>query len=119
VLATLAGGGDAAESAIIWQVRLPRLVLGCAVGAAPALSGATLRNPSPIRPGRRDRRRHSSTVKSELCAQAIVDTTISVVPMGNPALFLTPSCPASAPGICLGWRARARYIRVFSLALGG
>jgi iron complex transport system permease protein len=49
VLATLAGGGDAAESAIIWQIRLPRLVLGCAVGAALALSGATLqgmlRNP--------------------------------------------------------------------------
>src|SRR5690625_2396580 len=49
VIMTLAGGGDSAESAIIWQIRMPRLVLGCAVGAALALSGAALqgalRNP--------------------------------------------------------------------------
>lgn len=49
VLAALAGGGDPTESAILLQIRLPRLVLACATGAALALSGAVLqgmlRNP--------------------------------------------------------------------------
>jgi iron complex transport system permease protein len=50
VLAALAGGGGAAESAILGRsIRLPRLVLGCATGAALALSRAVLqgmlRNP--------------------------------------------------------------------------
>jgi iron complex transport system permease protein len=49
VLAALFGLGDAAESAIVLQIRLPRLLLGLAVGSALALSGAALqgmlRNP--------------------------------------------------------------------------
>ncbi|MEO1533032.1 MAG: iron ABC transporter permease [Pseudomonadota bacterium] len=49
VIGTLAGGGSAAESAIIWQIRLPRIVLGLATGAALAVAGAALqgvlRNP--------------------------------------------------------------------------
>ncbi|MEO0425808.1 MAG: iron ABC transporter permease [Pseudomonadota bacterium] len=49
LLATLAGGGTPAESAIVWQIRLPRVLLGLATGAALALAGAALqgvlRNP--------------------------------------------------------------------------
>lgn len=49
VLATLLGEGGPAESAILWQIRMPRLLLGLAVGTALALSGAALqgllRNP--------------------------------------------------------------------------
>lgn len=49
VLAALVGFGNDVENAIIWQIRLPRLVLGMAVGTALALSGAVLqgvlRNP--------------------------------------------------------------------------
>lgn len=49
IIATLSGNGSPSETAIIWQIRLPRLVLGCAVGTALALSGAALqgalRNP--------------------------------------------------------------------------
>ncbi|MEM0943467.1 MAG: iron chelate uptake ABC transporter family permease subunit, partial [Pseudomonadota bacterium] len=49
VLAGLFGSGTPVEHAIIWQIRLPRLMLGIAVGLALALSGAALqgvlRNP--------------------------------------------------------------------------
>ncbi|MEM1421622.1 MAG: iron ABC transporter permease [Pseudomonadota bacterium] len=49
VIATLFGAGDGVESAIILQIRLPRLLLGIAVGTALALAGASLqgvlRNP--------------------------------------------------------------------------
>ena len=49
VLATLTGRGTDVESAIIWQIRLPRLTLGIAVGASLAVAGAALqgvlRNP--------------------------------------------------------------------------
>ncbi|MEM7506756.1 MAG: iron ABC transporter permease [Pseudomonadota bacterium] len=49
VLATLAGWGNETEAAIIWQIRLPRVALGIAVGLALALAGASLqgllRNP--------------------------------------------------------------------------
>ncbi|MEM1346135.1 MAG: iron ABC transporter permease [Pseudomonadota bacterium] len=49
VLAALIGQGTQIETAIIWQIRLPRLLLGFATGAALALSGAALqgvlRNP--------------------------------------------------------------------------
>lgn len=49
VLATLTGQGSEMEAAILWQIRLPRLVLGIAAGAALALAGAALqgilRNP--------------------------------------------------------------------------
>ncbi|MEM9013330.1 MAG: iron ABC transporter permease [Pseudomonadota bacterium] len=49
VFAALAGQGTEVEEAIIWQIRLPRLLLGLAVGAALALAGASLqgvlRNP--------------------------------------------------------------------------
>lgn len=47
--ATLLGQGNAVETAVFWVIRLPRLLLGLAAGAALALSGAalqgTLRNP--------------------------------------------------------------------------
>lgn len=49
VLAALVGSGDPVGTAIVWQIRLPRIVLGLAVGAALALSGSALqgalRNP--------------------------------------------------------------------------
>ncbi|MEM8699461.1 MAG: iron ABC transporter permease, partial [Pseudomonadota bacterium] len=49
VIATLMGQGTPVETAIIWQIRLPRILLGVAVGTALALSGASLqgllRNP--------------------------------------------------------------------------
>lgn len=49
VLATLVGRGTEMETAILWQIRLPRVVLGIATGAALALAGAALqgvlRNP--------------------------------------------------------------------------
>jgi iron complex transport system permease protein len=49
VLAALAGEGDARASAIVWQVRAPRVLLGAAVGAGLALAGmalqGVLRNP--------------------------------------------------------------------------
>lgn len=49
VLAALFGNGTEVETAIIWSIRLPRTLLGIAVGAALALSGAALqgllRNP--------------------------------------------------------------------------
>ncbi|MEL7444191.1 MAG: iron ABC transporter permease [Pseudomonadota bacterium] len=49
VLATLTGGGEPMESAILWQIRIPRAALGIAVGVSMALSGAALqgllRNP--------------------------------------------------------------------------
>ncbi|MEM6487419.1 MAG: iron ABC transporter permease [Pseudomonadota bacterium] len=49
VIVALAGGGTPAESAIVWQIRLPRVLLGMATGAALALAGAALqgvlRNP--------------------------------------------------------------------------
>ncbi|MEM8623692.1 MAG: iron ABC transporter permease [Pseudomonadota bacterium] len=49
VIAALFGGGTPAESAIVWQIRLPRVLLGLATGAALALAGAALqgvlRNP--------------------------------------------------------------------------
>ncbi|MEM7178594.1 MAG: iron ABC transporter permease, partial [Pseudomonadota bacterium] len=45
----LTGSGEGFETAILWQIRLPRLLLGIAVGTALALSGAALqgvlRNP--------------------------------------------------------------------------
>ncbi|MEM6441002.1 MAG: iron ABC transporter permease [Pseudomonadota bacterium] len=48
-IAALLGGGDAVETTILWQIRIPRLVLGLAVGASLALAGAALqgmlRNP--------------------------------------------------------------------------
>lgn len=49
LIAALTGQGDAAETAILWQIRLPRTGLGVACGAALALAGAALqgllRNP--------------------------------------------------------------------------
>lgn len=49
VIATLLGQGGAVETAIIWQIRMPRVALGLATGAALALAGAALqgvlRNP--------------------------------------------------------------------------
>lgn len=49
VLATLAGNGTEVEAAIVWQIRLPRLLLGIAVGTALSLAGCSLqgllRNP--------------------------------------------------------------------------
>ncbi|MEM6971198.1 MAG: iron ABC transporter permease [Pseudomonadota bacterium] len=49
VIGALFGAGDAMESAIVWEIRLPRIVLAIAVGSALALSGAALqgvlRNP--------------------------------------------------------------------------
>ncbi len=49
VFNALTGTGNNVESAIVWQIRLPRLLLGIAVGTALALSGAALqgvlRNP--------------------------------------------------------------------------
>ncbi|MEM6680366.1 MAG: iron ABC transporter permease [Pseudomonadota bacterium] len=49
VLLALAGAGTPAENAIVWQIRLPRVVLGLATGVALALAGAALqgvlRNP--------------------------------------------------------------------------
>lgn len=49
VVSTLLGDGSTVETAIIWAIRLPRLVLACAVGSALAVSGAALqgvlRNP--------------------------------------------------------------------------
>lgn len=49
ILATLAGDGDLTETAILWQIRIPRAALGIAVGVSMALSGAALqgllRNP--------------------------------------------------------------------------
>lgn len=49
VLRTLAGYGSAAEEFIIWELRLPRLVVALLVGAALALAGAVfqslVRNP--------------------------------------------------------------------------
>ncbi len=48
-LSALFGGADAADRAILQQIRAPRLALGCATGAALALAGAALqgmlRNP--------------------------------------------------------------------------
>lgn len=48
-LATLFGDGGALETAILWQIRVPRVMLGIATGAALGLSGAALqgllRNP--------------------------------------------------------------------------
>lgn len=49
VLAAIAGHGTEGETAIIWSIRIPRTLLGIAVGVALALSGAALqgllRNP--------------------------------------------------------------------------
>jgi len=49
VLTAFAGGGDAADRLVIWQIRLPRAVAAYLVGAALGLSGAALqgllRNP--------------------------------------------------------------------------
>ncbi|MEM7189889.1 MAG: iron ABC transporter permease [Pseudomonadota bacterium] len=49
VLAALFGNGDRVEDAILWQIRVPRTLLGIAVGAVLALSGCALqgllRNP--------------------------------------------------------------------------
>ncbi|KKZ12785.1 MAG: hypothetical protein TE42_02935 [Candidatus Synechococcus spongiarum SP3] len=49
LLATLLGQGDTTETAVLWVIRLPRLLLGLAAGIALALSGAALqgilRNP--------------------------------------------------------------------------
>lgn len=49
LLATLLGQGDRMETAVLWVIRLPRLLLGLAAGIALALSGAALqgilRNP--------------------------------------------------------------------------
>lgn len=49
VLQTLAGGGDAQQSAIVWSSRIPRVAAGCLVGVALGVSGAVLqaiaRNP--------------------------------------------------------------------------
>ncbi|MEM0989128.1 MAG: iron ABC transporter permease [Pseudomonadota bacterium] len=49
VLAALAGDGTQVETAIVWQIRLPRLLLGLAVGVALGLAGTALqgllRNP--------------------------------------------------------------------------
>ena len=49
LLATLLGQGDTMETAVLWVIRLPRLLLGLAAGIALALSGAALqgilRNP--------------------------------------------------------------------------
>lgn len=48
-LRQMTGGGDPGVAAILWQIRLPRALLGVAVGLALALSGAALqgvlRNP--------------------------------------------------------------------------
>lgn len=49
VLSTLFGGGDRADQVIVWELRLPRSLVGLLVGAALALSGAIMqalvRNP--------------------------------------------------------------------------
>lgn len=49
VLVTLFGRGSEVETAILWQIRIPRAVLGIATGASLALAGAALqgllRNP--------------------------------------------------------------------------
>ena len=49
LLATLLGQGDTMETAVLWVIRLPRLLLGLAAGIALAISGAALqgilRNP--------------------------------------------------------------------------
>src|SRR5699024_7088596 len=49
MLQTLAGGGDAQQSAIVWSSRIPRAAAGCLVGVALGVSGAVLqaiaRNP--------------------------------------------------------------------------
>jgi iron complex transport system permease protein len=49
VLAILAGGGSSEDHAIVWNLRLPRVLLGALVGSSLALSGAVLqgvlRNP--------------------------------------------------------------------------
>ncbi|MEL6196946.1 MAG: iron ABC transporter permease [Pseudomonadota bacterium] len=49
VLAALLGAGGAMENAIVWEIRLPRVLLGIAVGASLAVAGAALqgvlRNP--------------------------------------------------------------------------
>ena len=49
VLAALAGGGDAADRLVVWQIRLPRALAAFVVGGALAASGAALqgllRNP--------------------------------------------------------------------------
>ena len=52
--AVLVGQGGALDSLIVWQIRLPRAILGCAVGVSLGLSGAALqglmRNPL-VEPG--------------------------------------------------------------------
>ncbi|MEM7210898.1 MAG: iron ABC transporter permease [Pseudomonadota bacterium] len=49
VMVSLAGGGTPMEQAILWQIRIPRAVLGVAVGVSMALAGTALqgllRNP--------------------------------------------------------------------------
>jgi len=49
VVAALAGGGDAPTAAIVWSLRVPRVVLGLLVGGVLAVAGASLqvlvRNP--------------------------------------------------------------------------
>jgi iron complex transport system permease protein len=49
ILVILAGGGSAEDHAIVWNLRLPRVLLGALVGSSLALSGAVLqgvlRNP--------------------------------------------------------------------------
>ncbi|SDI99324.1 FecCD family ABC transporter permease [Billgrantia gudaonensis] len=49
LMAVLLGGGEPLDAGILWQIRLPRLTLGIAVGVALALSGTALqgvlRNP--------------------------------------------------------------------------
>jgi iron complex transport system permease protein len=54
LLAVLTGRGDALDSLIVGQIRLPRAILGCAVGFSLGLSGAALqglmRNPL-VEPG--------------------------------------------------------------------
>ncbi len=52
LLATLLGQGGRMETAVLWVIRLPRLLLGLAAGIALALSGAALQGILRNPPGR-------------------------------------------------------------------
>ncbi|MFE4454854.1 FecCD family ABC transporter permease [Streptomyces sp. NPDC056796] len=44
VWSVLTGHGDAAETAIIWRLRMPRTLLGCVVGAALGVAGVVMQS---------------------------------------------------------------------------